>query len=469
MKRDVTLLSKRSHASVPIYAPFNWKAALWASLTAGFVFVLINTCLGWALRETSPWTLARMTAAIVLGPGTLSPSETFSAGVVLVAILVHLVLSIVYGMFLALVLPTTDRMWGVLIGAFYGLALYYVNFYGFNAFSPWFMDQRDWLSIASHFAFGAVLAHAYMAISSRKVGGPVGLSTQEAPRLPSFQGQNGFIGLRHELETASIRVAQCAEVGVQSHAGPAQEAPVDRRTRGVAVLNTFCPRLSEARHLLPLLRSHLAAAATRYPLPSGLALNLLPIVEDGLFGYELVPDRATHTYVTVGCNAQGEPVLRKTLYGVGASNGLRLVAVDGNRLTRSERAEQYRTLQRDAPFPDWTTAAEAAFAQLLALFPQRPRRPTTLPENVHRCLDEALAVAHSYLAHWNPSIRFCGIPNEAQQGYALTGGHGELIFQRPDIWMLRWKAPPQAVYESWSVALTDADAASDSARGDLAS
>jgi len=48
--------------------------------------------------------------------------------------------------------------------------------------------------------------------------------------------------------------------------------------------------------------------------------------------------------------------------------------------------------------------------------------------------------------------------------------HGELIFPRTDIWMLRWKAPPvYAVYESWSVVLPDLYAGSDLARGDLAS
>jgi hypothetical protein len=35
--------------------------------------------------------------------------------------------------------------------------------------------------------------------------------------------------------------------------------------------------------------------------------------------------------------------------------------------------------------------------------------------------------------------------------------------------MLCWKAPPHAVYESWSVVLPDLDAGSDLARGDLAS
>ena len=228
---------------------------------------------------------------------------------------------------------------------------------------------------------------------------------------------------------------------------------------------SFCPRLSEAQHLLPLLRSHLVAAAPHYPLSVGLALDLLPIVEDGLFGYELVPDRKTHTYVIIGCNAQGEPVLRKTLYGVGAPSALQLVAVNGHILSRSERASRYSTQQRDSHFPDWPAAAESAWAQLLFLFPERPRQPVTVREHVHRCLDEALSIAHSHLAQWNPFIQFCGLPNEAQQGFALKGAngeHGELIFQRPDIWMLRWKAPPQAVYESWSVVVPDLDAARDS-------
>jgi hypothetical protein len=239
-----------------------------------------------------------------------------------------------------------------------------------------------------------------------------------------------------------------------------------------AMPRSFCPRLSEAQHLLPLLRSHFIAAASRYPLPAGLALDLLPIVEDGLFGYELVPDRKTHTYVTIGCNALGEPVLRKTSYGVGAQNALHLVGVNGQILSRKERASRYGAQQRDSRFSDWPAAADSAWAHLLFQFPERPRQPVAVREHVHRCLDVALSIAHSYLAHWNPFIQFCGLPNEAQLGFALkdaNGGHGELVFQRPDIWMLRWKAPPQAVYESWSVALPDEDAISDTAQHNRAS
>ena len=70
--------------------------------------------------------------------------------------------------------------------------------------------------------------------------------------------------------------------------------PGDRRPE-VSHASFLLARLSEARQLLPQLRSEFAAAAALNPLPSGLALDLMAISEDGLFGYELVPDRATHT------------------------------------------------------------------------------------------------------------------------------------------------------------------------------
>lgn len=227
---------------------------------------------------------------------------------------------------------------------------------------------------------------------------------------------------------------------------------------------SFSPRLSDAQRFLPLLRAHLIASTTRYPLPAGLKIDLLPIAEDGLFGYELVPDRKAHTYVTIGCNARGEPMLRKTLYGDCAHNALQLVSVDGRVRPKLERRERYGTRHRDTRFPDWTAAAEAAWAQLVVLYPGRPRAPIVVREHAQRCLDAAIAIAHSYLREWDPRIHFFGVPNEANLGFGLTGTRtqrGELVFQRPDIWMLRWKAPPQAVYESWSVDLPDSDTTSE--------
>jgi len=235
-----------------------------------------------------------------------------------------------------------------------------------------------------------------------------------------------------------------------------------------AAHRSFRPRLSEARQLLPLIRRHLSAAASRRPLET--VLDLVPIVEDGVFGYELVPDRETHTYPIIGRNEQGEPVLRKTSYGVGAADALQLVALNGRLLSRSERAARYTAQRREFLFSDWLAAAEAAWEQLLILFPDLPRRTPILRESMHRYFDKALSVAHSHLLRWDPFIQFFGLPDEAQMGFELTGSggeHGELTFQQPDIWTLHWSAPPVVINETWSLAPDDPDADLDNADSDL--
>ena len=196
------------------------------------------------------------------------------------------------------------------------------------------------------------------------------------------------------------------------------------------------------------------------PLPKGLSIELVPILEEGLFGFELEPDRDAHAYLIIGCNAQGAPVLRETLYDTRAPNALQLVAMDGQRLSRPEREARFRAQRRDSKFNDWPDAVEALWNRLATLFPGHPRPSVALPDATNRSLEGALSVAWTHLAPWDPFITFCGLPNEAKLGFALedaNGGHGVLVFQRPDIWMLRWKAPPDAIYESWSVVLPDID------------
>ena len=98
-------------ARLQLHESFNWRAALWASVVAAFVFATLYIGLGWALHGISPWVPLRMMGAIVLGPAALSPPDTFDAQIVVVAILLHIVLSIVYGTFLALVMPTEVLRW----------------------------------------------------------------------------------------------------------------------------------------------------------------------------------------------------------------------------------------------------------------------------------------------------------------------------------------------------------------------
>ena len=144
------------------------------------------------------------------------------------------------------------------------------------------------------------------------------------------------------------------------------------------------------------------------------------------------------------------------------------MAVNGHLLSRSERAARYIIQRLDSVFPDWVAAAESACAQLRILFPNRTPQSGVVRERVHRYLEEALCATHSHLARWDPFIQFFGLPNEAQLGFTLmgTGGEqGELIFQEPGVWTLRWGAPPEVVHESWSIPEDDRHSATDRGHG----
>ncbi len=229
------------------------------------------------------------------------------------------------------------------------------------------------------------------------------------------------------------------------------------------------PRLSQAKDLLPVIRGHLVSAAPHHSLPAGLSLDLLPIIEDGLVGYEFLPNQATNTYLTIGCDDRGVPVLRQRVYRAEPPSALRVASVNGRPLAQGERMAGQSRRRRDAILPDWPSTAEAAWIELAALFPQGPRHGIAVDEGWHEALDAALAIAHEHLIDWDPCIDFCGVPDEAHYGFALThsnGGRGLLASRQPGHWALWFQCPSAALNEEWSIALPGIDGASSWASAD---
>lgn len=88
--------------------------------------------------------------------------------IMMVAMVVHVILSIL----LAVLFAWALSLWGlssgaaIALGAGFGLLVYLVNFYLVAAILfPWFAIARNWISIISHVAFGAVLAWSYLALA----------------------------------------------------------------------------------------------------------------------------------------------------------------------------------------------------------------------------------------------------------------------------------------------------------------
>ncbi len=155
-----------------LHGRIDWKAAIGAGLVAGVVFMMMEMILV-AVTGGSPWGPPRMMAAMVMGEGVLPPPATFNVMIMMVAMIVHVILSMLLAVVFAWVLSLWNLSAGsaIALGAVFGLAVYLVNFYPVAAILfPWFAMARNWISIISHVAFGAVLAWTYLALVHKARG-----------------------------------------------------------------------------------------------------------------------------------------------------------------------------------------------------------------------------------------------------------------------------------------------------------
>lgn len=145
----------------------NWKAAIWAGIIAGVVFMMLEMVLVGTVGGKSPWGPPRMIAAMVMGESVLPPPGTFDFGIVMVAMMIHLVLSIILGVILGWAISKwrMSLITAVVAGTVFGLAVYFVDFYLMTAIFPWFAMARGAISIFAHAMFGLVLGWVYQAMA----------------------------------------------------------------------------------------------------------------------------------------------------------------------------------------------------------------------------------------------------------------------------------------------------------------
>lgn len=139
----------------------DWKAAVWAGLIAGAVFLLVLLVAYPLATGGTVWTVFRFIGAILLGEAVLPPPTTFDAGVVVTAVIVHFALSIIYTLVLAFIVHRWRLLVSVIGGALFGLALYLINFFTFTMFFAWFYPARAWPFSLVHILFGAVAGGIY--------------------------------------------------------------------------------------------------------------------------------------------------------------------------------------------------------------------------------------------------------------------------------------------------------------------
>lgn len=167
----MALTEPANHRDQPQVAPhaIDWRAAAWAGLIAGIAFMMAEMLLVMLVQGESPWAPPRMIAAMVLGKGVLPPPASFDLTIMMAAMMVHLPLSIVYGLAIGGLVHRFEMGATLAIGAVAGLAIYLLNFYPIAAIAfPWFAMARGWVSAVAHIFFGLVAAGTYIAMRRRR-------------------------------------------------------------------------------------------------------------------------------------------------------------------------------------------------------------------------------------------------------------------------------------------------------------
>lgn len=137
-------------------------------LGAGVVATVAQLSMWWLSEVPLLETLyrdARLTAALVMGTGVLPPPSTAQWDILLVATLIHFVLSVIYALIPAYLFSRFRTGPALLAGALYGLTIYVVNLYGFTLLFPWFVVARDGVTLLAHLVFGVALAGGYRLFS----------------------------------------------------------------------------------------------------------------------------------------------------------------------------------------------------------------------------------------------------------------------------------------------------------------
>ena len=146
------------------------RAIFKSGFLAGAVFLLLQMILS---AIFGPGWLApfHLIGAIAYGRAALPPPMAVGADVFIVALVIHFALSLLFAFLLSLILlgARVARRNMLLIGAAFGLAVFFVDMYFWSGLFPWFARARNWYTALNHIVFGVILAATYRSTASPRL------------------------------------------------------------------------------------------------------------------------------------------------------------------------------------------------------------------------------------------------------------------------------------------------------------
>jgi hypothetical protein len=151
----------------------DWRAAAVGGFFAGAVLLVLGGIAMWDMGG-NPGEALRMVSAVLLGRDVVIHAAPIDAGIVLTALIVHILLSLAMGFVLATIMAlfTLDSSIGMasIVGAVFGAAVYWVNFHAMTRVFPWFVDARGWMAVVANIVFGLIAAEAYVRFERKGAG-----------------------------------------------------------------------------------------------------------------------------------------------------------------------------------------------------------------------------------------------------------------------------------------------------------
>lgn len=147
--------------SIGLRQIMDWRLAVIAGICGGTVFLLLTLFFAAFSWHISGWAVLRYIASILLGAQVLPPPDGFDFVVLVAALLVNYALAIFYAIVLAFIIHRWGFLVGLIGGALFGAAIYFINLYTLTLFYPWFFTLNSTALLISHIAFGAVTGGVY--------------------------------------------------------------------------------------------------------------------------------------------------------------------------------------------------------------------------------------------------------------------------------------------------------------------
>ncbi|MGI9553433.1 MAG: hypothetical protein ACR2NC_00800 [Thermodesulfobacteriota bacterium] len=142
-------------------AVVDWSAAFWSGIISGIIFYLLNIILIPLVYGGSVWTIVRYLSSPLIGESILPPPATFEMSALFISFICTLALAVAFTLVLAYVLHRGGLIVGILGGALFGLALYFINFNTLTLLVPWFYVLKSPMMLLNHIIFGILAGGLY--------------------------------------------------------------------------------------------------------------------------------------------------------------------------------------------------------------------------------------------------------------------------------------------------------------------